>query len=197
MTDLQDRILDAALPDIAFDGWTQAALGSGAKKAGLHAADVSRAFPGGVLEALNYFTARGDALMSEALKRDYDLPNMKVRERIATCVMVRLRQNLAHREAIRRGLAVYALPWHAAAGLRALYRTMDEMWHLSGDTATDWNHYSKRIILSKVYMSTLYVWLDDNSPKLEETEAFLRRRIDNVMQFEKFKAKFKNWRAAS
>ncbi|MFZ4125318.1 MAG: COQ9 family protein [Rickettsiales bacterium] len=196
MTSLQDRILDAALPDIAFDGWTDSVLERAAQKAGLHKADVSRAFPSGVFEALEYFTQRGDARMSESLKRDYNLASMKVRERITTCVLVRLKQNLPYREAIRRGVAVYALPWHAAAGLRALYRTMDEMWHLSGDTATDWNHYSKRIILSKVYMSTLYVWLSDDSPNLAETEAFLRRRIDNVMQFEKFKAKVKSWRAA-
>jgi ubiquinone biosynthesis protein COQ9 len=196
MTSLQDRILDAALPDIAFDGWTETVLEHAAVKAGLHRADVHRAFPEGVLEALEYFTARADARMSETLRQDYNLASMKIRERIATCVMVRLKQNLPHREAIRRGLAVYALPWNAPAGLRALYRTMDEMWHLSGDTATDWNHYSKRIILSKVYMSTLYVWLNDNSPNLEETEAFLRRRIENVMQFEKLKAKVKEWRAA-
>lgn len=193
---LQDRILDAALPDIAFDGWTQTALENAAQKAGLHKADVSRAFPGGVMDAVEYFTQRTDQRMSESLKKDYNLPSMKVRERIATCVMVRLRLLTPHREAVRRAMAVYALPWNVPAGIRAMYRMTDEMWHLSGDTATDWNHYSKRIILSKVYMSTVYVWLDDNSPNLEETEAFLRRRIENVMQFEKLKAKVKNWRAA-
>lgn len=193
---LQDRILDAALPDIAFDGWTLTTLETAAKRAGLHKADVARAFPGGIVEALDYFAARTDARMIESLTKDYNLAAMKIRERIATCVMVRLRLMTPHREAVRRGMAVYALPWSVPAGLRTLYRTMDEMWHLSGDTATDWNHYSKRIILSKVWMSTLYVWLDDNSANLEETEAFLRRRIENVMQFEKLKAKVKSWRAA-
>jgi ubiquinone biosynthesis protein COQ9 len=196
MTELQDRILDAALPNIAFDGWTETVFKNAATQAGLHPADVSRAFPNGIMEALEYFTTRSDARMAETLQRDYAMKEMKIRERIATAVMVRLRQNLAHREAVRRGLAVYALPWNVPAGIRALYRTTDEMWHQAGDTATDWNHYSKRIILSKVYMSTLYVWLDDNSPNLEETEAFLRRRIENVMQFEKLKAKVKSWRAA-
>jgi len=196
MTDLQDRILDAALPAVAFDGWTQHVLEDAAVKAGLHKADVSRAFPAGVMDALEYFTTRADQRMGTALAHDYSMKDMKIRERIATAVMVRLRAQTQHREAVRRALAVYALPWHIPAGIRALYRTMDEMWHQAGDTATDWNHYSKRIILSKVYMSTVYVWLEDTSANLEETEAFLRRRIENVMQFEKFKAKVKSWRAA-
>lgn len=196
MNSLQDRILDAALPDIAFDGWTDSVFEKAAQKAGLHRADMHRAFPGGLTEALEYFTTRTDMRMSEILRTEYNLASMKVRERIASCVMVRLRLLEPHREAVRRAMAVYALPWNAASGMRALYRMTDEMWHLSGDTATDWNHYSKRIILSKVYMATVTVWLNDSSPELEETEAFLRRRIENVMQFEKLKAKVKSWRAA-
>jgi len=193
---LKDRLLDAALPRIAFEGWTEHALERAATDAGLAPADVRRAFPGGILEALNYFTSRADGQMSEALTRDYNLASMKVRERIATAVMVRLRQQLPQREAILRGRAFYALPWNAPSGIRALYRTMDEIWHLADDTATDWNHYSKRLILSQVYLTTFDVWLEDATPDLTETEEFLRRRIDNVMQFEKFKAKAKNWCAA-
>jgi ubiquinone biosynthesis protein COQ9 len=193
---LQDRLLDAALPRIAFEGWTEHALERAATEAGLAAADVRRAFPSGILEALNYFTQRADRQMRDLLTRDYNLPSMKVRERIATAVMVRLRQQLPQREAVRRGRAFYALPWNAPSGIRALYRTMDEIWHLAGDTATDWNHYSKRLILSQVYLTTFDVWLEDATPDLSETEEFLRRRIDNVMQFEKFKAKAKNWCAA-
>lgn len=190
---LQDRLLDATLPRIAFEGWTEHAFIEAASETGLAPADMRRAFPGGVLEALNYFTTRADRQMRDTLTRDYNLMSMKVRERIATAVMVRLRQQLPQREATRRGRAFYALPWNAPSGLRALYRTMDEIWHLAGDNATDWNHYSKRLILSQVYLATLNVWLEDVTPDLSETEAFLRRRIDNVMQFEKFKAQVKNW----
>ena len=190
---LQDRLLDATLPRIAFEGWTEHAFVEAATETGLAPADMRRAFPGGVLEALNYFTTRADRQMRDTLTRDYNLMSMKVRERITTAVMVRLRQQLPQREAIRRGRAFYSLPWNAPSGLRALYQTMDEIWHLAGDNATDWNHYSKRLILSQVYLATFNVWLEDATPDLSETEAFLRRRIDNVMQFEKFKAQVKNW----
>ncbi len=186
---LEDRVLDAALPLIAFEGWTDRACEEAVKNAGLAPIDLRRAFPGGAAEALEYFTIRADRQMRETLTRDYNLASMKIRERIATIVMVRLGQQLPNREAVRRGRAFYALPWNAPAGLRALWRTMDEIWHLAGDTATDWNHYSKRLILAQVYLATLDIWLGDNSADMAETEAFLRRRIDNVMQFEKFKAR--------
>lgn len=191
MDAIRDRIIDAAFADAVFDGWTQGTLERAAVREGLTAFDVKRAFPGGVIDALNYHSSRGDARMLHTLTTEYSLSTMKIRERIATAVMVRLRQNTQHREAIRRALAIYALPWNALDGMKALYATVDAMWHAAGDTSTDYNFYTKRMLLSKVYTTTLYVWLDDSSPNLEETEAFLRRRIENVMQIEKFKAKTK------
>lgn len=189
MIDLQNKILDAALPSIPFDGWTDGVLERAAVAAGLTAFDVKRAFPGGVVDAVNWFSARADAAMVETLRRDYDLTAMKIRERIATAVMVRLRAHVGEREAVRRALGIYAMPWHAADGLKALYATVDAMWREAGDTSTDYNFYTKRLLLSKVYTTTLYVWLDDTRDDLAETEAFLHRRIENVMQIEKFKAK--------
>lgn len=192
MDALQHKILDAALPLVVFDGWTLGTLEQAAKSVSLTAFDMKRAFPGGVIEAVNCFTRRADEQMLETLSRDYDLSAMKIRERIATAVMVRLRAHALHREAVRRAMAVYALPWHAADGLKSLYATVDAMWRAAGDTSTDYNFYTKRLLLSQVYTTTLSVWLDDTTEDLRETEAFLRRRIENVMQIEKAKAKAKD-----
>ncbi len=192
MSTIQTRILDAALPAIVFDGWTLATLEAAATSIGLTAFDVKRAFPNGVVGAVALFSARADEQMLATLSADYDLPKMKIRERIATCVMVRLRQNTQHREAVRRALGFYALPWNAAAGLTALYATVDAMWRAAGDTSTDYNFYTKRALLAGVFTSTVKVWLDDSSENLTETEAFLRRRIENVMEIEKAKAKLRD-----
>lgn len=189
MDDLQTRILDAALPNIAFDGWTIGALEQAAVSAGLTAFDVKRAFPGGVVEAVDAFVMRADAEMLAALPPS--VGSMKIRERIATIVMTRLRLLYPHREAVRRAMAVYAMPWHTAHGVQRNWATMDAIWRAAGDTSTDYNYYTKRMTLSKVYHSTMLVFLSDESAELAETEAFLRRRIENVMQFEKFKAKAK------
>jgi len=189
MTHLQNQILDAALPAIVFDGWTLATLEKAAESNGLTAFDVKRAFPSGVADAIACFSARADEEMLATLAAEYDLPKMKIRERIATAVMVRLRANTQYREAVRRALGYYAMPWNAPAGLQALYATVDAMWRAAGDTSTDYNFYSKRALLAGVFTSTVRVWLDDTSDSLADTEAFLRRRIENVMQIEKAKAK--------
>ena len=190
MDTLQTRILDAALPAIAFDGWTMGALETAAISVGLTPFDVKRAFPGGVIDAVNLFAARADEQMIAALPADF--ATQKIREKIAIAVMARLRQQLPHREAVRRALAVYAMPWNTAASVQRGWATADAIWRAAGDTSTDYNYYTKRLILTKVYSTTLMVWLNDNSPDLADTEAFLRRRIENVMQFEKWKAKAKD-----
>ena len=107
---------------------------------------------------------------------------MKVRERIATAVRLRLEQVAPHREAVQRGLAFFALPQNAAIGLKCLYRTVDAIWYAAGDRATDYNFYSKRLLLAGVYSSTLLVWLNDTSEDQAETWAFLERRIAEVLQ---------------
>lgn len=187
MTNLADRIIDAALPAIAFDGWTLGTLEKAALSAGLTAFDAKRTFPRGVIDAVNHFSQRANTQMLAALPANFS--TLKIRERIATAVMTRLRQQQPHREAVRRAMAVYAMPWHAADAMRASYDTVDAIWRAAGDTSTDYNFYTKRLILGKVHAATLTVWLGDMSDDLVDTEAFLRRRIENVMQFEKFKAK--------
>lgn len=189
MDDLQTKILDAALPAIAFDGWTMGTLEAAAKSIGLSEFDAKRAFPGGPVDAVNAFVQRADEQMLAALPADFS--TLKIRERIATAVMTRLRQQLPYREAVRRAIAIYAMPWNAFEGLQRSYETVDAIWRAAGDTSTDYNFYTKRMILAKVMSTTTMVWLGDDSDDLAETEAFLRRRIENVMQFEKFKAKAK------
>ena len=184
-----NAILDAALPNVPFDGWSMHTLEQAAQSLGLSAFEVKRAFPRGVVDAVNHFVIRANEQMIAGLPENFS--TLKIREKITTAVMVRLRQQLPHREAVRRALAVYAMPWHTNDGLARSYDTVDAIWRAAADTSLDYNFYTKRLTLAKVYGATLMVWLNDDSPELADTEAFLRRRIDNVMQFEKFKAKAK------
>ncbi len=127
----------------------------------------------------------------------YHLETMKIRERIATCIHVRLQVMEPHREALRKTLALQALPFYAHRALKHLYATVDTMWYAAGDNSTDFNFYTKRLLLAGVYSSTLLIWLDDKTPGQETTWAFLDRRIADVMQIEKAKQHFKKWMGAS
>jgi ubiquinone biosynthesis protein COQ9 len=122
------------------------------------------------------------------------LAGMKIREKIRALIWKRLEIMGPAREAVRTALAILAMPQNIPLALRTSWRSADLMWRMAGDTSTDFNHYTKRMTLGAVYGSTLLAWLDDQSDGWSDTAAFLDRRIDNVMRFEKFKAQ---WRGSS
>ena len=185
---LRRRVLAAALARVPQDGWTWSAVEAGAREAGLDAASARRAFPRGIGEVLAFFLEDADRRMVEELARR-GLGNLRMRERIAAAVRVRLEQEAPHREAVRRALALLATPEYALTAWPALARTVDAMWRAAGDQATDFSWYTKRALLAAVYASTLLYWLADDSPGFAETWAFLDRRIDEVMGIQKLRGR--------
>jgi len=178
---LRKKVLLASLPQIPFEGWTNAALRAGARDAGLNPAQAARAFPGGPAEAIDFFNRYADARMLDALE-SMDLANMRVRDRVIAGVRTRLEQNLPHREAVRRALAVMAMPLNAPLGMRCVSRTVDAIWRAAGDASTDYNWYTKRGLLAGVYTATVLYWVNDKSEGTLDTYQFLERRVDTVMR---------------
>jgi ubiquinone biosynthesis protein COQ9 len=185
-----DEIRIALAPDLAadaaFDGWSEAAIDAAAVRHGIDAEVAHLAFDGAVDMIAAWFESI-DRAMSASVPDDV-LAAMKVRARIATQVEARLDALAPHREALRRALAILARPQHALRAAKLGWHAADLMWRRAGDTATDYNHYTKRAILSRVYAATITVFLDDESEGFAQTRAFLSRRIDGILRFEKTKA---------
>ena len=173
----------------AFDGWTPEALALAADVTGINPDVAALAFPGGAMDMIDAWFAHIDAAMLAALPPE-KLGTMKIRAKIAALVEARIDVVGAEIEALRRALAVLALPQNLPRAAKLGWRAADAMWHAAGDTATDFNHYSKRAILSGVYMATIMAMMDDESEGYANTRAFLSRRIDGIMRFEKFKGRF-------
>ena len=187
---LKAKVLAAALPQAAFDGFTDKTLAAAGKEAGVAKNALARLFPQGPLSLVEAFSYDADAKMAEGLAA-MDLKAMKIRARIAAAVMARIEALRPNKEAARRAAAFLTLPPHAALGAKLVWRTVDAMWRTAGDTSTDFNFYTKRGILAGVYTSTLARWFTDTSEGEADTARFLADRIENVMQFEKFKAQAK------
>lgn len=177
----------------AFDGWNEAALAMAAGELGVPADRARLAFPGGAAEMIDAWFDWIDKAMLTAFPPE-KIATMKIRDRIRNLLLFRLQTLAPYREALRRALAILAMPGNAPDGAALAWRSADRIWRLAGDTATDFNHYSKRIILIGVYGSTTMVFLDDASDDFLDTRAFLDRRIGDVMRFEKAKAR---WKGAS
>ena len=190
---LRRRLALAVGENAVFDGWTQAAVDSAAGQLGIDPVKARLAMPktqGGMIDVYIQEVDRG----LEVWFTPERLQGMKIRAKIRALVWRRLEIMGPAREAVRRALAILAMPQNVPLALRVGWRTADLMWRIAGDTSTDFNHYTKRMSLGAVYGSTLLVWLDDQSEDWTETGAFLDRRIENVMRFEKFKA---DWRGSS
>jgi ubiquinone biosynthesis protein COQ9 len=189
LDELRPRLVAAMLPNVPFDGWTAAARDMAADAEGIDRDIAAMALPDAAA-MVDAYTLRADALMTEAMAAA-GADTMKIRDRIRLALTSRLDAAAPDREAVRRALNVLLLPANAPLAASTLWRTADAMWRAAGDSATDINHYSKRIILGGVYSATLLYWLDDNSEDHEATRAFIDRRIDGVMRFEKTKAQLK------
>jgi ubiquinone biosynthesis protein COQ9 len=182
---LAPHIAEAAI----FDGWSDAALVEAARAAGADI-DVARlAFKDGAMGMIGAWIETIDIAMTEALPLE-TLAAMKIRERIRSLVQFRLDAVAGREEALRRALAVMAMPQNAATSLKTGWHSADLMWRLAGDTATDWNHYSKRAILAALDGATLAVFVGDESEGKADTRAFLNRRIEGVMKFESAKRRW-------
>jgi len=198
VTDPNDMTLDelrAALAErlpeeAAFEGWTEKALDAAAARIGVPADRARLAFAGGGGQMVDAWFASVDRHMADALPPE-KLAEMRVRDRITQLVLARLALVAPYREALRRALAVLAMPHHIAMGTAIGWRAAETMWRLAGDNSTGFAHYTKRMTLLGVYGSTLLAFIDDESEDYAETRAFLDRRIDDVMKFEKFKAQMK------
>ena len=183
--ELAPQIAEAAI----FDGWSDAALVNASEAAGVDPSIARLAFRGGAMDMIEAWAASIDARMEAAFDREA-LAQMPIRERIRALVWFRLEAVLGLEEALRRALAIQAMPQNLARTAKLGWTSADRMWRLAGDTATDYNHYTKRAILAGVYGATLAVFIDDSSEAKAETRAFLDRRIEGVMKFEKAKARW-------
>ena len=191
VADARETLLDAVLPNVAFDGWSAKALAAATEESGIDPGLARLAFPHGGVDMALAFHYRADRRLVEALETPEEaasLASMRIRDRIAHAVLRRIDLIADDREAVRRGAALLGLPVHAGEGLKAVWHTADAIWTACGDASDDYNWYTKRAILSAVYSTTVLFWLGDRSPGFEKTRGFVDRRIENVMSFEKAKA---------
>lgn len=191
--DLRDRILLAVLPDVAFDGWTWPAMRAAAAREGLGADMADAVFPGGLADVLRHFSDWADRRMLAELAQ-IDAGPLRVRDRVREAVLLRLQVLEPWREQAKLAARHWAAPYRTAAAGRLLWRTADRIWIWAGDTATDYNRYTKRALLVSVLAAATVVWLTGDDAT--DLGTFVERRIDRVMTLGKFAGRFRRGQAA-
>lgn len=184
-----DALLDAALPHVAFDGWSPDTFAAAAREAGMSTEQARALAPRGSVDLAVALHRRADREMLAKLA-ETNLSEMRFRDKVATALRFRL-DALGDREVIRRSTTLFSLPTHAAEGGKLVWETADHVWIALGDESRDGNWYSKRAILSGIWAATVLYWLGDDSPGHADTHAFIDRRIEDVMRFEKLKGQLR------
>jgi len=184
------KLIEAALPHVAFDGWGPEAFRAAVEDAEMDPAAARLLCPRGATDLAIGYHKIGDAAMIAALQAS-DLSGLRFRDKVAQAIRLRLAA-VDDKEAVRRGTTLFALPHMAPEGAKLIWGTADAIWTTLGDTADDVNWYTKRATLSAVYSSVVLFWLGDDSVDGQATDAFIDRRIDDVMQFERVKAAVRN-----
>jgi len=190
LDDLRLRLAPLIAANAAFDGWTAKAVDMAADQAGVDRDIAALAFKDGPVHMISAWFASVDTAMSDRLGGEA-LAAMKIRARITALVETRLTLLAPHREALRRAQAILAMPQNVSKAAQLGWHAADIMWRAAGDTAVDYNHYTKRATLGTVYAATLLTFVNDESDDFAETRAFLARRIEDIMRFEKAKAKLR------
>ncbi len=180
----RDAALRATLPHVPALGWTSAALRAGLRDIGADPASAEWLFPRGAAGMAEAWSDLADRDMA-AEAAEFGLDALRTPARIRTLLEIRLRQHTPHKEAVRRALAVLALPWNYGAAARATARSVDAMWQAAGDASADLSFYTRRATLAGVYASTVGYWLQDPDPDAEATLRFLDRRLADVARLQR------------
>ena len=178
----REALIEAMLPDVAFDGWSRATLRAGARRIGIPAEEARALFPGNAADLVAAFSRWADQRLLDRLETS-PLDQLRIPDRIALALTTRLEIIEPWREAVRRAIAVLALPQHAPLGLRLLYQTVDGVWYAVGDRATDFSFYTKRATLAAIQAAALLYWLEDRSAGFVDTRGFIDRRLAEVAAF--------------
>ena len=184
------KFLLTALPDVLFDGWTEALMTRTAAKLKFTEERISKAFPNGVKDLVLFFSEWATEETLKALAKK-DLAPLRVRDRITLGVRTRLEILAPYKAAVSAALAFMALPPRSFQMPKLVWQAADKIWWAAGDTATDYNHYTKRALLSGVITATTLFWINDTSKDHAPTWAFLDRRIENVLKIGQKLSRFK------
>jgi ubiquinone biosynthesis protein COQ9 len=181
----EQKIFDSVLALVSHEGWIAASFARGVKQAGASVVEARKFFPHGIESIADAFHQSIDEAMQTHIKSKRNFAAMRVREKITFAVRARLQAVEKNRDAMRRLLVWSLLPRNIRKAAQHLWQAADTIWVAAGDTSTDYNYYTKRLLLVAVMKSTLSFWLNDNSPGHCETWEFLDRRIDDVMKLGK------------
>ena len=168
------------VPDL---GWTWDALNKAAKNTKKtkysNKEELQTLFDNKISNIIGTFNDKLDEDMHVIFTSEKN-KNLGTTDIVKALILSRLKASANYKSIIKTSLFVMAQPSNAFDALNQVMKTSNKIWEIAGDTSRGGTFYSKRLILSGVYSSTLAYWLAKETRSIEESEDFLDRRLDDV-----------------
>ncbi|KAF4453553.1 hypothetical protein F53441_3799 [Fusarium austroafricanum] len=191
--DAEKSILAAAYKHVPEHGFSQKALGCGARDAGY--LDISASvIPDGAFGLIRYhLVTQREALATRGQEIFSDPSHPGVAAKVEALTWERLIANKQVLDRWQEALAIMAQPSYVPESLKELTKLSDEIWFLAGDKAVDPSWYTKRASLSIIYSTSELFMTNDRSPDFVETRRFLQRRLGEVKSVGGMVGSFGQW----
>ena len=183
------KILKKAKRHIPFDGWNEKIFLTLAKELEISASEINFLFPKNYKDLLDLYLEEKENQMIKGVKK-LNFSNLRTQEKLSQIIMLRIKKNSSEKELVRKTFFYLSLPQNCILGISSIFRTVDNIWYLTGDKTSDFNYYTKRIILAGIYSSVLLFWLNRGNKSLKETEDFLIKKIKKTSIVKKIKNSF-------
>ena len=187
---IRNEILSDAKDYVIKHGWNEEMFSKVAKNSKYDTAVVLSLFPEGYLSLIQVYLDEINTKMTDESKK-LNLIRFKVHERIRELCILRFKIMIKEKKIVCKTFLHLLLPNNYSFSLKNLYKTVDQIWYLAGDSSTDFNFYSKRAILASIYLTTILHFI--NNENLEETIILLNKQLKKVSKIPKIKERLSDY----
>ena len=174
----KEDILKKAKKIVSIEGWSSEIF-SKLQKQNIEKNDLFYFFPDGYIDLLEYALQNINEKLEYKLKK-INLINFPINKRIKKILLLRFDILNEDKEFYKKTFNHLFLPTNNKISKKNLYNSVSTMWYLAGDNSTDFNFYTKRLILSGVYTNALFVFFSKEMKHVEENIDKNLKRISKI-----------------
>tara|TARA_S200000501_G_scaffold354792_1_gene375838 strand:- start:102 stop:731 length:630 start_codon:yes stop_codon:yes gene_type:complete len=178
----KDDILQKVKKIVSIEGWSSDILLKLQKK-NIKNSDLFFLFPRGYKDLLEYTLEDINQKLENKLTK-INLINFPINKRIKKILLLRFHILNDDKIFYKKTFNHLLLPINNKISKKSLYNSVNAMWYLAGDNSTDFNFYTKRLILSAIYINALFVFF---SKDMKDVEVNLDNNLKRISKFPKIK----------
>ena len=158
------------------------------KKYGLNADETDLLFPQGNIDLIKFALEQLNNDL-EVYCRQIDLIRLPIHKRIRKVLLSKISLMNKDKSFYRTIFLNLLIPKKNFSLSSQLYKSVDQLWFIAGDSSTDFNFYTKRLILSGIYSRVMLFFFNNNNQ--EELENILDESLKRVSKIPEIKSKLK------